>query len=101
MTAGAAPSSPSGDIRLIITFYPPDRRSDRVNFANRMKPYFDGIADAMGVNDSRFLPVYQFAEPVKNARVTVVIDDGEPRQIGAILNPILANILERTEAGEA
>jgi hypothetical protein len=62
-----------GDIRLIVTFYPPDRRSDRVNFPNRMKPYFDGIADALNVNDSRFLPSYQFAEPVKNGKVVVVL----------------------------
>lgn len=62
-----------GDIRLLITFYPPNRRGDRINFPNRMKPYFDGIADALNVNDSRFLPSYQFAEPVKNGRVVVSI----------------------------
>lgn len=70
----AAPAG-TGDIRIAVTFYPPDRRGDRVNFANRMKPYFDGIADALKVNDSRFLPAYHFAEPVKNARVIVTIDD--------------------------
>lgn len=64
---------PEGDIRLVITFYPPNRRGDRVNFANRCKPIFDGIADALKVNDSRFLPSYQFAEPVKNGRVVVSI----------------------------
>jgi hypothetical protein len=62
-----------GDIRVSVTFYPPDRRGDRVNYPNRMKPYFDGIADALGVNDSRFLPSYHFAEPVKNPRVVVSI----------------------------
>lgn len=62
-----------GDIRLIITFYPPNRRGDRVNFPNRMKPYFDGIADALKVNDSRFLPSYQFADPVKDGQVVVSI----------------------------
>ena len=62
-----------GDIRLIITFYPPNRRGDRVNFPNRMKPYFDGIADALKVNDSRFLPTYQFRAPVKDGQVVVSI----------------------------
>lgn len=62
-----------GDIRVGVTFYPPDRRGDRVNFANRMKPYWDGIADGLEVNDSRFLPSYHFAEPVKNACVVVTI----------------------------
>jgi hypothetical protein len=64
-----------GDIRLVITFYPPDRRGDRVNYPNRLKPYFDGIADALGVNDNRFLPAYHFAEPVKNARVVITIGE--------------------------
>lgn len=63
----------TGDIRVCVTFYPPDRRSDRVNFPNRMKPYFDGIADALKVNDSRFLPSYHFGEPVKGGKIVIVI----------------------------
>jgi hypothetical protein len=66
----------TGDIRLIITFYPPDRRGDRINYPNRMKPLFDGIADALKVNDSRFVPSYHFAEPVKNPRVVVSVVEG-------------------------
>jgi len=61
------------DIRLVVTFYPPDKRGDRVNFPNRMKPYFDGIADALGVNDSRFLPAYYFGEPVKGGKVVIEV----------------------------
>jgi len=60
-----------GDILIRVTFYPPDRRSDRVNMPNRMKPYFDGIADALGVNDVRFVPEYHFREPEKPGRVEV------------------------------
>lgn len=63
-----------GDIRIVVTFYPPNRRGDRVNFPNRMKPYWDGIADALGVDDKRFLPVFQFGEPVKGGKVVVVIE---------------------------
>jgi hypothetical protein len=63
----------AGDIRVIATFYPPHRRGDRVSYPNLLKPYWDGIADALGVNDSRFLPSYLFAEPVKGGRVTVVL----------------------------
>lgn len=62
-----------GDIPVKITFVPPDRRGDRTNFANRIKPYLDGIADALGVNDSRFLPSYEFAEPKKPGEVIVTI----------------------------
>lgn len=64
----------TGDLRLIITFYPPDRRGDRTNFPNRVKCQIDGIADALGVNDRRFLPSYHFAEPVKDGKVVFVIE---------------------------
>lgn len=71
-TLAARPSIPAeGDIIVSVTFVPPDRRGDRVNFANRMKPYFDGIAAALGVNDARFLPRYHFAQPEKPGRVEV------------------------------
>ena len=73
-TLAARPHIPdTGDIRVSITFYPPNRRGDRANYPNRIKPYLDGIADALRVNDRRFLPAYQFAEPVENARVVIVI----------------------------
>lgn len=61
----------TGNIRVHVRFVPPDRRGDRTNFANRLKAYFDGIADALGVNDARFLPSYEFAEPEKPGRVEV------------------------------
>lgn len=73
-TRAAKPIVPTeGDIRVSVTFYPPNKRGDRVNFPNRMKPYWDGIADALKVNDSRFLPAFHYAEPVENARVVVAI----------------------------
>ena len=71
--AAAVPVPDAGDIRVSVTFYPPDKRGDRVNFPNRMKPYWDGIADALKVNDSRFLPVFHYAEPTKPGRVVVTI----------------------------
>lgn len=74
-TLAASPRvSTTGDVRISVTFYPPNRRGDRINFPNRMKPYFDGIADALKVNDSRFVPVYHFAEPVKSPRVVIGIE---------------------------
>lgn len=65
----------AGDIRIVTTFYPPDRRSDRANFANRMKPYYDGIAGALKVNDKRFVPYYQYGEVVTNGRVVITIGE--------------------------
>ena len=67
------PLADNSDIRVAVTFYPPNRRGDRVNFPNRMKPYWDGIADALCVNDSRFLPAYYFGEPVKGGKVVVEV----------------------------
>ena len=63
----------AGDIRIHIAFTPPDNRGDRVNFAGRMKAYVDGIAEALGVNDKRFLPSYQFFAPQKPGRVVVEV----------------------------
>jgi hypothetical protein len=63
----------NSDIRVSVTFYPPDRRGDRTNYPNRMKPYWDGIADALCVNDRRFLPSYHFAEPCRPGKVVVAV----------------------------
>jgi len=86
----------TGDIRVSMTFYPPDRRGDRVNFPNRCKPYWDGIADALNVNDRRFLPSYHFAEPVKDARVVVSIDDADTFQaFGDVAKRVVADVTEK------
>lgn len=71
--AEARAPAATGDIRIRITFVPPNRRSDRSNYPNRLKPILDGIADALGFNDRRFLPSYVFAEPEKPGRIEVVI----------------------------
>lgn len=77
-TLAVRPSVPAvGDIRLSVTFYPPDRRGDRTNYPNRIKPYFDGVADALKVNDRRFLPAYFFAEPTREAKVVILIGGAE------------------------
>lgn len=74
LTRQAKPTVPaSGDIAVAVHFYPPNRMSDRVNFPVRMKPIFDGIADALAVNDRRFLPTYHFHEPELPARVIVEV----------------------------
>lgn len=73
-TQAARPVVPAeGDIRLHVHFVPPDRRGDRCNFWNRCKAYFDGIAEALGINDARFLPSMSFAEPEKPGRVEVTL----------------------------
>lgn len=62
-----------GDILVHVRFVPANNRGDRLNYANRMKPYFDGIADALKVNDKRFLPSFTYSDPEKPGRVEVTI----------------------------
>lgn len=73
LEAKAAAPEGKGDITIRVRFVPPDRRGDRINFPNRMKPIFDGIADGLGVNDSRFLPLFEYAEPEKPGRVEIEV----------------------------
>lgn len=73
LAARIPPMPAEGDIPIRITFQPPNRRGDRVNFPARIKPILDGIADALGVNDARFLPEYVFADPVKGGKVIVEV----------------------------
>ncbi|NQX93438.1 MAG: RusA family crossover junction endodeoxyribonuclease [Erythrobacter sp.] len=66
----------TGDIFVRVTFTPPDNRSDRLNYYNRLKPIFDGIADALGVNDKRFVPIMDrasFNRPSKPGRVVLEV----------------------------
>ena len=58
-----------------VTFYPPNLvRRDVDNFIARIKPHLDGIADAIGADDSKWTwaaPV--MAAPQKPARVVVTL----------------------------
>jgi len=62
-----------GDIRIHFCFIPANRRGDRTNFPNRLKPYIDGIADALRINDSRFLPSYEFRAPEAPGKLIVEV----------------------------
>jgi len=61
------------------------------------KAYFDGIAEALGVDDSRFQISPHIAEPVKHGRITIQVVEQEARPIGEILEPIIADIMTRVE----
>jgi hypothetical protein len=65
----------TGDIPLHIHFVPPDKRGDRTNFWVRCKPYIDGIAEAIGINDARFLPSMSFGDPEKPGRIEVRVGE--------------------------
>jgi crossover junction endodeoxyribonuclease RusA len=63
----------TGDIAIKFRFVPPNNRGDRTNYPNRLKPYIDGIAEALGINDRRFLPSYEFAPIEAPGRVEVCL----------------------------
>ncbi len=45
------------EIPVEITFHPPNRqRRDRDNQSASCKAYLDGLADAMGIDDAKFVP---------------------------------------------
>ena len=59
---------------LRVTFCPPDKRHrDRTNCESMCKAYFDGIADALVVNDRRFEPTYAWGDVVKGGAVVVTL----------------------------
>lgn len=63
-----------GAIPVAIRFYPPDNRHrDADNMVAMLKSALDGIADALGVNDRRFKPVFYFEDADKPGRVEVTL----------------------------
>ena len=76
LTIQARASVPEGDgpIPMTIDFYPPDKRHrDDDNMISAFKTGRDGLADALGVNDRRFSPVYRFNDSVKGGRIVVTL----------------------------
>jgi crossover junction endodeoxyribonuclease RusA len=69
------PYTPEGDIHLTIRFFPPNKRSDRMNFANRVKPVADGLAEAWEVNDARFVPHFEYHAPEMPGRIEITIGE--------------------------
>jgi crossover junction endodeoxyribonuclease RusA len=61
-------------VAVDMVFCPPDeRRRDRDNLIASSKAIQDGIADALGVDDSKFTTTYSIGEPVKGGTVVVTI----------------------------
>jgi crossover junction endodeoxyribonuclease RusA len=63
------------DVSIQVTFIPPNaRRRDLDNLIASIKPHLDGISDAIGIDDSRWIwgaPV--MAAPEKPGRVVVAL----------------------------
>lgn len=69
--------SPEGKVLLSLEFIPPDkRRRDLDNLLASCKNALDGIADALGIDDSRFVPQLHMSEEItKGGAVRVRITD--------------------------
>ena len=64
------------ELTIELAFYPPDRRRrDKDNLVACMKAAIDGLADALGVDDSRFTYVYAYPEEI-GGRVVVTVSGG-------------------------
>ena len=66
---------PEGDLVLTLTFVPPDKRKRDVdNLLARMKAGLDGVAEALGIDDSRFVQIrLEIESPARPAYVQITI----------------------------
>lgn len=63
-----------GKIPMTIRFVPPDaRHRDDDGMIGAFKHMRDGIADALGIDDRRFAPTYEFTAAEKPGRVEVIL----------------------------
>lgn len=59
-------------LSVSVTFHAPDkRRYDTDNAIGRCKAFFDGIADATGVDDARWQLAFAWGDPVPGGAVMV------------------------------
>ena len=65
---------PDGPVPVRVVFHPPDKRHrDLDNCPSMCKAYLDGIADAYGVNDARFVLTLERGPVIKGGCVSVTI----------------------------
>ena len=70
---------PEGRLHLWIDFYPPDRRRrDDDGLLASMKAHRDGIADALGIDDSRFVSHPWLKDEVRKGGQVVIKITGGP-----------------------
>lgn len=68
-------TAPAGRALLVLEFVPPDRRRrDDDNMVSSFKAGRDGLADALGIDDSQFIMRFSVSDtPVKGGTVRVQI----------------------------
>lgn len=74
-------SLPDGRLHVLIEFVPPDRRQrDRDNMLASIKSGLDGLAEALGVNDSRFDLTIRVADQIGGMVRVSVSHETEPEE---------------------
>ena len=67
---------PDGPLKVEITFHPPNKRKrDLDNLVASFKSGQDGVADAMGVDDARFIPTYSIGDVVEGGSLSFSVPD--------------------------
>ena len=71
------PIAYTGELGAHFTIYPPDRRfRDMDNIKAMLKPYMDGVFDALGMDDRQIRrSVTEFDEPIKGGGIKVVLTE--------------------------
>ncbi len=65
-----------GKMVFSIEFFPPDkRRRDDDNMLTSFKAGRDGVADALEVDDNRFVTDFEVCDPIKDGAVRVTIQE--------------------------
>lgn len=73
--AGAMKMRPDSRLFVAVTFVPPDkRRRDLDNLIASMKSGFDGLSDALGVDDSRWSLLFALDDGAIGGMVKVKIE---------------------------
>lgn len=79
LEAGWRTEWPEGRLHIWIDGYPSDKRHrDHDNFLASLKAALDGIADAMQVNDSRFVPHPWIKDEVRKSGDVRIRITGDP-----------------------
>ena len=73
---GGYHSAGIGKMVFSIEFFPPDkRRRDDDNMLASFKSGRDGVADALGVDDNKFVTSFEVCSPVQDGAVIVTIQE--------------------------
>jgi len=66
------------NVQVTAIFFPPDkRRRDEDGMLANIKSYLDGIADVIGVDDSKWKITIRRETPVKGGSVTILLQKAE------------------------